>query len=218
MRRCIPVLFAITLFCNSEVQSQDLKEKVSHDLVRELKNSIRDSAWKVSIFDDYIRIQFTEVFFANASISPIYNRNGIYNKLDTLNILIRLERNWSVSRMDSLSKNNRSILEPLIQKYIRYQDSVKWKNLKSSRELFLERPYSDLKNWSSLSASEKRAFETIQRLPNCVIDSVGIFVDSDFVPQPMLEPEAIMDRVLTAHAAIWKILNRDSLARYEHKY
>jgi hypothetical protein len=217
MVKCI-LIFICIIICQLEAQSQTSIDVVKDKLALELKNAIKDSAWTIEVSKNVIELKFIEIFFENTSISPINNRTGFYNKLDTLYIRIRFEENWSTSRMDSLARNNRAVLEPLIKKYITFYDSLKWKNMKSSRGLFMEKPYTDLKHWRGLNESEKKSFLTVARLPNQVIDNIGIFADSDYKLRTMLEPEAIMDRVLIAHTEFWKIINKGSLSKYEGKY
>jgi hypothetical protein len=140
-----PLILILAYISSFPAQCQSSIEVVKSDLTEKLKKKLIDKSWSIKTESDEILIRFSETFFINTSISPINNRNGIYNKPDTITIRIKLKENWSQRKVDSIRQNNNIIIEPLKSRFISYYESLNWKYVKLSHDMFLERPYAYLK-------------------------------------------------------------------------
>ncbi len=200
--------------CQSSIES------VKSDLTEKLKKKLADKSWSIETESDEILIRFSETFFINCSISPIYNRNGVYNKPDTITISIRLEENWSQRKVDSISQNNNMIIGPLKSRFISHYDSLNWRYVKLSHLMFLERPYAYLKNWQKFNESEKQALKKVIIVPDTIIEGIGIFVHSDYQPGAgmELEPSDINQKVIKTFQSFEEVLGKRALFKAEERY
>ncbi len=213
-------IFILAIICSFPAQCQNSIEVVKSDLTEKLKKRLPDKSWSIETESDEIFIRFSETFFINTSISPIYNRNGIYNKPDTIALGIKLEENWSQRKVDSIRQNNNMILEPLKYKFISHYDSLNWKNVKLNPYMFLERPYAYMKNWQKFNESEKQAIKKVIIVPDTIIEGIGIFVHSNYLPGAgmELEPSEINQKVIKAIQSFEEILGKRALFKAEERY
>ncbi|MCR6642694.1 MAG: hypothetical protein NVV82_27835 [Sporocytophaga sp.] len=215
-----PLLLILAFISNFPAQSQSSIEVVKSNLTEKLKKKLVDKSWSIKTESDEILIRFFETFFINTSISPINNRNGIYNKPDTITIRIKLKENWSQRKVDSIRQNNKMIIEPLKYRFISHYDSLNWRYVKLSHLMFLERPYAYLKNWQIFNESEKQAIKKVIILPDTIIEGIGIFVYSNYQPGVgmELEPSEINQKVIKAFQTFEEILGKRTLFKAEERY
>lgn len=186
--------------------SQDI-QSVKKRLVKKLTPDAVQYSWKLTEFDKEIKLSYIDTFFINTSISPIYNHNGYSNKLDTLYIHIRLEDNWPKEKVDSLKRIQKSILDPMIEKFIAHYDSLKWGGIKSNREMLLFQPVFYLMRWDDmLTQNEKNQLKNLVRLPDKTIGSIGLFVESTLSWYAMVEPKEVNIKVDNAYQSFSEAL------------
>ncbi|WP_028978337.1 hypothetical protein [Sporocytophaga myxococcoides] len=214
------IVLILGIISSIPAQCQSSIEVVKSNLTENLKNKLPDKSWSIENKSDEIVIRFSETFFINASISPVYNRNGIYNKPDTIKIRITLEDNWSQRKIDSIRQKNNMVIEPLKQRFIAHYDSLEWKYVKLNPNMFLERPYAYLQNWQVLNERERQAIKKVIILPDNLIGKIGIFVHSDYEPGAgmEMEPSEINQRVLTAYKSFEEILGQSALFKADERY
>ncbi len=212
-------LILLSFFYCTKIHSQDILQQVKDQLATDLKKKINDPSWTIKIQENTIVLMFTDTFYRNSWISPLNNSRGFYNSPDTIGIVIKLENGWTIAKRDSISKKQHLLIDVLTKRYIAYQDSLKWKNTKSDREMFLESPYRTLQNWEGTSLSERLYLEHLNVLPDTIINNVGLFVDINYMPsQEMLEPEHIREKVNQAYLLFSQVLGRRALYKTKESY
>ncbi|MBO9701805.1 MAG: hypothetical protein J7604_16480 [Sporocytophaga sp.] len=213
-------ILILTFIGRTPSQCQSSIDSVKSELSKQLRKKLLDNSWRIENRSDEILLHFSETFFINASISPIYNRNGIYNKPDTITVRIKLEDNWSHGKVDSVKQKNKMIIEPLKHRFIAHYDSLEWKYVKLNPNMFLERPYDYLKNWQILNEIERQAIKKVIILPDNLIGNIGIFVHSDYEPGAgmEMEPSEINQRVFNAYKSFEEILGQGALFKADEKY
>jgi hypothetical protein len=175
-------------------------ESVKTKLVKDLTPKVAHYSWTLKEFNNKIELSYIDTFFINTSISPLNNRNGFYNKLDTLFIQVRLEDNWSQKKVDSLKSIQKAMLDPMIKKFIAHYDSLKWVGIKSNREMFLYQPVFYLMRWDDmLTQNEKNKLKNLVRLPDKTIGNIGLFIESTLSCYAMLEPREVNIKVDNAY-------------------
>ena len=179
-------------FCQSKIDS--LITSIENTLTSTLNNS----SYQIETNKTSVIISIIDTFFLNTYISPLRNRGGISNKYDTLSTIIRFESHWTVDKYDSIQKEQLKIITPLINKSIEYRDSTNWGSIKTNKYLFSECPYSSLVwGYGHLSKKELKQLTNFTRLPDKVIDDIGIFIDSDFNPTYlMIEPAQVHNKAM----------------------
>ena len=185
--------------------SQDIKS-VQKKLVTDLTPKASQCSWLLTEFDNQIQLRYIDTFFINTSISPLRYYNGISNRIDTLYIKICLEENWNQKKVDSLKMFQKSILDPIIEKFITHYDSLKWSGIKSNREMFLYQPVFYLSHWKGLTKKERSQLENLIRLPDKTIGSIGLFIKSTLSCYAMVEPKDVNMEVDSAYQSFSETL------------
>lgn len=214
-------LFILITFLFYAVQAQNSNSiaKVKSDLYRKLEKKAKTKSWHISQNAEGITLTFIDTFFVNTSISPIHNRNGICNRLDTLFVKIKFEDNWNQAKFDSIKTNNKEIMEPLKNKFIAHYDSLHWVGIKANKEMFLAQPYTYIEWWRGFDAAEKKSIEQIIILPDKIIDGIGVFVATDYRPlYMMIESEQANKRFFAGYDAFADVLGEAALFKYEENY
>lgn len=214
------IVLILTFISCFPAQCQNSLDSVKSNLSKQLRKRLPDNSWSIENRSDEILLHFSETFFINASISPIYNRNGIYNKRDTITITITLEDNWSLKKVDSIKQKNKMIIDPLKSRFIAHYDSLNWQYVKLSPKMFLEQPYAYLKNWQVFNERERQAIKEVVILPDNLIGNIGIFVHSDYEPGAgmEMEPSEINQRVFIAYKSFEEILGKGALFKADERY
>jgi hypothetical protein len=212
------LIFIGTIILTFEIHGQSI-EKVKDNLVTKIKGMIIDSSWTIKESPDLIELTYIDTFFINSVLGPLNNTNGWHNKLDTLFIKIMFEEKWSQRKLNGLRRKQEKTLEPLIEKYIAHYDSLKWRNIKSNKEIFLTRPVSYLKHWDGLTNDEKLSLRKIIRLPDAVIRGIGIFINAKYKPcGSYIEPQKVYDKVESSYQLFSEIFRTISLYKCEPIY
>ncbi|HSY62466.1 MAG TPA: hypothetical protein VK796_11340 [Cytophaga sp.] len=183
-----------------DAYSQNI-ESVKRKLIKDLIPKVSKYSWVLTESDNQIQLRYIDTFFINTSISPLRYYNGISNKLDTLYIKMRLEENWNENKIDSLKIFQKSILDPMIERFIAYYDSVNWVGIKSNKEMFLYQPVFYLARWNGLTKKERSQLENLVRLPDKTIGKIGLFVESTLSCYAMIEPKKVNIKIDNAYRA-----------------
>lgn len=200
------------------VYSQDIKS-VKTKLVADLKPKAAQYSWKLSETKKQIELNYIDTFYINTSISPLNNRNGILNELDTIYIKIRLEDDWTQHKYDSIKYIQKSILDSLSKKFIAHYDSLEWIGIKLNKYMFSENRYSHLLWWDGLSQTEKYQLKHFTRLPEKRIGSVGLFTESNYGHCYLeIQPESVNIKINTAYKSFAEVLGWAALNKCEDYY
>jgi hypothetical protein len=213
------ILFYFLFFISSyniDAYSQNI-ESVKRKLIKDLTPKASKYSWMLTESDNQIQLRYIDTFFINTSISPLRYYNGISNKLDTLYIKIRLEENWNQKNIDSLKMFQKSILDPMIERFIAHYDSINWVGVKSNKEIFLYQPVFYLARWNGLTKKERNQLENLVRLPDKTIGKVGLFIESTLSCYAMIEPKEVNIKVDNAYHTFSEVLGI-SLYRCEDIY
>lgn len=210
MKTCAS-FYIFLFFLSISAYSQTI-ESVRKKLVTDLNPKAKKHGWKLQQSSNRIDLMFTDTFFVNTSISPLNNTNGWSNKLDTLYLRIYIEDNWTQKRYDSICFAQRALIDPLIAKYIAHYDSTNWVDaIKTNKELFLADPYFHLLRWNGCTSFEKDRLKQLTRLPEKIIETIGIFTDLNFKCYSMIEPRGVNIKVEKFRESIVEMLGATAL-------
>ncbi|MEY5046696.1 MAG: hypothetical protein RLZZ175_55 [Bacteroidota bacterium] len=208
------------IFClcyNILVFGQSNINEVQMDFETKLKKVTKNTNWKIESFKNEIQLKYYNTFFINTILNPLNNRNGILNKPDSIVISFKFENNWNQSKSDSIQKFNLNILNPIKERIFSYYDSTKWSGVMSNRTMFLNTP---LKHSIILgNKNDKNNLSKIIRLPDLIINNVGIFIDTDYIGYYVfIEPEVVEIEVNNFHKKLEEILGKGILSKIEINY
>lgn len=103
-------------------------------------------------------------------------------KRDTLSISFSLQDHWDSVRIVQTQEMNALLIEELKVIYTAYMDSINWRGYKITKDEFESNVVQHLK-WQypvKFSLDERDKINQIQRYPDFLLGTIGIFVDGEF--------------------------------------
>ena len=100
---------------------------------------------------------------------------------DSMTITLTFQENWSQKILEETSKLNTSLIDPLSLKFIAAMDSINWEGVKLNENMFLanEVLYLPLlRSITKFTDEDMENYRKIQRLPDFIVDGIGIFLDT----------------------------------------
>jgi len=132
-------------------------------------------AWQIKRDSNKIRFEMTDTMaLCQYDISPL--RNFDTSTLSTYKLELTFEANWTKKRLKRTQKRNEELIEYIRARLISYGDSLNWRGVKTNKRWVEENPMNYLYIMNNWTESEKEMIAKVVRLPNDIVDNVGVFV------------------------------------------
>lgn len=161
-------LFLLPLLACAQENIGSLKQKLRKIELQPTWSIVEDSNRLVFVLTDTMAL-------CQYDISPLRYFDDTLT-LSTFKFELSFEEKWTKKRLKRTTKKNQELIQIIQKRIIAYGDSLNWSGVKTNKQWVLENPmryFYIVRNWT---AEEKEILHQIIRLPNSVVDEVGVFV------------------------------------------